>query len=106
MVDYVIQNDIPTYADTVGEHLRKGLNALASRHEFITEVRGMGLLQALQFNSDISAQIVSLCNQEGLLLNPLRPNALRLMPPLTVTPEEVDLALERLESALSKITFS
>ena len=66
----------------------------------------MGLLLALQFNSDVSAQIVSLCNKEGLLLNPLRPNALRLMPPLTVTPQEVDIALERLESALGKVTFS
>ncbi|MFH1560450.1 MAG: aspartate aminotransferase family protein [Chloroflexota bacterium] len=105
VVDYVIQNDIPAHVSAVGQRLREGLNALESRHEFITQVRGMGLLLALQFNSDVSAQIVSLCNQEGLLLNPLRPNALRLMPPLTVTSQEVDLALERLERALSKVTF-
>ena len=106
VVDYVVQNDIPAHVITVGQRLREGLNAIESRHEFITQVRGMGLLQALQFNSDVSAQIVSLCNQDGLLLNPLRPNALRLMPPLTVTPQEVDMALERLEKALSKVTFS
>jgi acetylornithine/N-succinyldiaminopimelate aminotransferase len=106
VVDYVVQNDIPAHVNTVGQRLRDGLNAIESRHEFITQVRGMGLLLALQFNSDVSAQIVSLCNKEGLLLNPLRPNALRLMPPLTVTSEEVDMALERLESALGKVTFS
>ena len=106
VVDYVIQNDIPAHVSSVGQRLRDGLTAIESRHEFITQVRGMGLLLALQFNSDVSAQIVSLCNQEGLLLNPLRPNALRLMPPLTVTPQEVDSALERLGSALGKVTFS
>jgi len=102
----VVQNDIPSHVTAVGQRLREGLVAIESRHEFITQVRGMGLLLALQFNSDVSAQIVSLCNQEGLLLNPLRPNALRLMPPLTVTPQEVDTALDKLESALDKVTFS
>lgn len=105
-VGYVVQNDIPAHVNIVGQRLRDGLSAIESRHEFITQVRGMGLLLAIQFNSDVSAQIVSLCNQEGLLLNPLRPNALRLMPPLTVTPEEVNMALERLEKALSKVTFN
>jgi acetylornithine/N-succinyldiaminopimelate aminotransferase len=106
VVDYVVHNDIPAHVSAVGLRLRDGLNALNSRHEFITEVRGMGLLLALQFNSDITPQVVSLCNQEGLLLNPLRPNAIRLMPPLTVTPQEVDMALERLERALTKVKFS
>jgi acetylornithine/succinyldiaminopimelate/putrescine aminotransferase len=105
VVDYVVQNDIPAYADKVGQHLKEGLIALESRHEFINEVRGMGLLLALQFNSDVSGQVVSLCNKEGLLLNPVRPNAIRFMPPLNVSVEEVDVALERLETALSKVTF-
>jgi acetylornithine/N-succinyldiaminopimelate aminotransferase len=103
VVDHVIQNDIPAYAETVGQHLRDGLNALASRYENITEVRGMGLLIAVQFSSDISGQLVSLCNEEGLLLNPVRPNAIRFMPPLNVSQQEVDKALERLEIALGKV---
>ena len=105
VVDYVVQNDLPAHVTAVGQHLRDGLNALEARHEFVTQVRGMGMLLAVQFNSDVSAQLVSLCNQERLLLNPVRPNAIRLMPPLTVTPEEVDMALERLERALGKVTF-
>lgn len=100
VVDYVIQNDLPAHVAAVGQRLREGLDALEARYEFITQVRGMGLLLALQFNSDITPQVVSLCNQEGLLLNPLRPNALRLMPPLNVTYQEVDVALERLDKAL------
>ena len=102
VVDYVVQNDIPAYANTVGQRLREGLNALASRYEIINEVRGMGLLIAVQFSSDISGQVISLCNEEGLLLNPVRPNAIRFMPPLNVSPQEVDTALERLDRVLSK----
>jgi len=103
VVDYVVQNDIPAYANTVGQRLREGLNALASRYEIINEVRGMGLLIAVQFSSDISGQVISLCNEEGLLLNPVRPNAIRFMPPLNVSPQEVDTALERLDRVLSKV---
>jgi len=103
VVDYVIENDIPAYANTVGQRLREGLNALASRYEIINEVRGMGLLIAVQFSSDISGQVVSLCNEDGLLLNPVRPNAIRFMPPLNVSPQEVDTALERLDRVLSNV---
>lgn len=105
VVGHVVQNDIPIHVGTVGQHLFEGLKRIESRHEFVTQVRGMGLLHAIQFNSDISAQVVSLCNKEGLLLNPVRPNAIRSMPPLTVTSQEVDLALERLDRALSEVKF-
>ncbi len=46
--------------------------------------------------------MVSACNEEGLLLNPVRPNAIRLMPPLTLTREEIDLGVERLERGLGQ----
>ena len=99
---YIIENDLPAKAGQMGAHLEQGLKAVKSNHEFIAEVRGIGLLWAVQFNSEISADVVSACNQVGLLLNPLRPNAIRLMPPLTVTKGEIDQALERLDTGLTE----
>jgi len=105
VVEHVIHENILNNVKNIGQHIRSGLSQIQARHEFITEIRGMGLLIAIAFNSDVSGQIVSLCNENGLLLNPVRPNAIRLMPPLNVTVQEVDLALERLEMALSKVTL-
>ena len=48
----------------------------------------------------ISGQVLTNANAAGLLLNGVKPNAIRFMPPLTVTREEVDTALERLEAGL------
>jgi len=48
----------------------------------------------------MSAEALTACNNAGLLLNAPRPTAIRLMPPLTLTREEVDTALERLEAGL------
>ena len=99
---FIIDNDLPANARKMGEHLERGLNKLKSNHEFISEIRGMGMLWAIQFNSDMSAAVVAACNEAGLLMNALRPNAIRLMPPLTVTEDEIDRALEILENGLTK----
>ena len=97
---YIIDNDLPANALEMGAYLQQGLNALKSRFDFISEVRGIGLLWAMFFESDLSPGIVAACNEAGLLLNPLRPNAVRLMPPLAVSRQEIDQALERLETGI------
>ena len=98
---YIIDNDVVAHASEMGEHLQQGLNSLKSNHEFISAVRGMGLLWAVEFNSDMTPAVMTACNEAGLLMNPLRPNAIRLMPPLTVTTDEIDQAMERLEAGLT-----
>ena len=47
---------------------------------------------AMEFDDNISGKVVAQCNDEGLLLNPVKPNAIRFMPPLNITPAEIDPA--------------
>ena len=98
---YIVDNDMSAQAKEMGEYLEQGLNSVKSNHEFISAVRGMGLLWAVEFNSDMTPAVMPACNEAGLLMNPLRPNAVRLMPPLTVTRDEIDEAMERLEAGLT-----
>lgn len=100
---YLIEHDIPAQAKVMGEHLLGRLNELKSRFSFISDVRGKGLLAALEFDSNISGQVLTLANQAGVLLNGVKPNAIRFMPPLTVTALEIDEGVGRLEQALKKI---
>jgi len=99
---YMVENDVPAKSRRVADYLRKGLEEIKGLHPHVTDVRGKGLLLALGFNEDVSGKVVAACNQEGLLLNAVRPNAIRFMPPLTLSNEEVDQGLERLERALEK----
>ena len=99
----MVENNIITNVIKSGNRLKEGLKQFIDKYELINEVRGTGLLLAMEFKSDISAQLVSLSNEEGLLLNPVRPNAIRFMPPLNISEEEVDIGLSRLEQALSKL---
>ena len=100
---FIVDNDLPANAAAMGARLMRGLDQLRSRFDFITEVRGRGLLVGLAFDDDISGKVISQCNEQGLLLNPVRPNAVRFMPPLNVTAQDVDDAVARVEEALGKL---
>ncbi len=100
---FIIENDIPDKVKRNGAYLLAQLNKLKSKYDFIVEVRGRGLLAAIQFNSDLTQDIVKSCMERGLLLNPVKPNAIRFMPPLTVTKKEIDEATGILGKALAKM---
>ena len=100
---FLIENDIPGHARAMGDHLQRRLNELKSRYSFVKDVRGKGLLVAMEFESDIAGQLLTHANAGGLLLNAVKPNAIRFMPPLNVTAEEIDQAMSLLGDALGKI---
>lgn len=105
-LQYLLDHEIPRHADQVGARLAVGLKALAAEFPGIAEVRGLGLLLAVQFHGTIANDIVSMCNDMGLLLNPVRPTTIRLMPPLTITNKEVDEALGILTRVFSHVLSS
>jgi acetylornithine/succinyldiaminopimelate/putrescine aminotransferase len=76
---------------------------LRQKFQFITDVRGRGLLVAIEFNSDIAKSMVMACLERGLLVNPVKPNALRFMPPLIIGKDEVDEAADILEKVLYSV---
>jgi len=100
---YVIDHDIAGKAQRVGQYLTKGLEKLKQKFQFITDVRGRGLLVAIEFSSDIAGAALAACLDRGLLVNQLKPNALRFMPPLIIGKDEVDEALGILDEALTSI---
>jgi len=103
---YVIDNDIAGNVRKVGQYLMDKLQGLKDKYSFITDVRGCGLLTAIEFNSDISQSVLMACLDKGLLVNRLKPNAVRLIPPLIIGNEEVDEALGILDKALSSVANS
>jgi acetylornithine/N-succinyldiaminopimelate aminotransferase len=100
---FVIDNDISGKAKAVGDYLLQGLAKLKEKFPFISEVRGRGLLVAVEFKNDIAAPLVVDCLKAGLLVNQLKPNAIRFMPPLIIGNGEVDEALGILEGVLSGV---
>ncbi|MDE2802370.1 MAG: aminotransferase class III-fold pyridoxal phosphate-dependent enzyme, partial [Chloroflexota bacterium] len=101
VVKEVIDGGWVDHGRVMGERLKAGLERVKAAHEdSVKEVRGMGLLLAVEFHEAIAGEVVTSCNAGGLLLNPVRPTAVRFMPALNVSEAEVDIAVDRFERAL------
>jgi acetylornithine/N-succinyldiaminopimelate aminotransferase len=103
VLKYVIDNDIPGQVAKKGQHLERRLRSLADRHPIVTEVRGRGLLWAIELDGEVAEQAVGMCREEGLIANNVKPTALRLMPPLVVSEEELDRAVEIVDRVLGNL---
>eukprot|EP00188_Purpureofilum_apyrenoidigerum_P005328 Plantae.Rhodophyta-Purpureofilum_apyrenoidigerum.ctg6851.p1 GENE.Plantae.Rhodophyta-Purpureofilum_apyrenoidigerum.ctg6851~~Plantae.Rhodophyta-Purpureofilum_apyrenoidigerum.ctg6851.p1 ORF type:complete len:448 (-),score=82.36 Plantae.Rhodophyta-Purpureofilum_apyrenoidigerum.ctg6851:1152-2495(-) len=89
------------------EQLRAKLQALAKQHpDIIVDIRGWGLLQGIELNSDcglVSSDFVRLSTANGLLLVPAGPTVVRFVPPLIISEEEMTKALEIFEKVLNSL---
>jgi acetylornithine/N-succinyldiaminopimelate aminotransferase len=99
---YVIEKDIPGNASKVGQYLIQKLNELKKKHSLITDVRGKGLLVAVEFIREIGQDVLMSCLEKGLLVNKVKPNAIRLIPPLIINNKDVDKAVDILDKVLSE----
>lgn len=100
--------NVPQLALERGDQLRRGLEEIASRHPFIGDVRGLGLMQALEMvdaegaaDPARAARFLHATRQEGLLvgLGGLHANVVRLGPSLLIDEAQIDEALERIAAA-------
>jgi len=88
-------------ATDAGLFLESELQKLSARHG-LGEVRGRGLLLALDLKLPIGASVVAQAFEKGLLLNSPQPDALRFMPALNVTREEILEMIEDLDAILTR----
>jgi acetylornithine/N-succinyldiaminopimelate aminotransferase len=94
----------PAFLQATGEtgrYLESELQRLSARHG-LGEVRGRGLLLALDLKLPIGASIVAQAFEQGLLLNSPQPDALRFMPALNVTRDEIGAMIDGLDGILTK----
>ena len=95
----------PEFLKTVTEtglFLEGELQRVSARHG-LGAIRGRGLLLALDLKRPIAPAIVATALEDGLLLNAPRPDALRFMPALNVSREEISEMIAMLDAILGKI---
>lgn len=95
----LLEDGIMDNCREVGAYLRERLGELKEKHYMIQEIRGMGLMVGMNLTVD-GAAVVRRCLEKGLLINCAGEHILRFVPPLTITREDVDRAVEILDEAL------
>jgi predicted acetylornithine/succinylornithine family transaminase len=84
-----------------GDHLRSRLEELARNHEVVREVRGLGLIQAVDLKVP-GADYAAAMREAGVLVNCTVETVLRFLPPLIVTNQEIDEMTAALDLVLSR----
>ncbi len=99
VVSRIADPDFLAHVRARGEQLLSGLRALDDPR--IVEVRGRGLMVGVEFDADV-APFVARAPEYGLLLINAGPRVIRMVPPLILSEEEVDIALERFARLLKE----
>jgi 4-aminobutyrate aminotransferase len=94
----------------VGAYLKAGLERLKQKHECIGDVRGMGMMLGVEFVENTTSskaapelrdKIEVACFERGLIILGAGANTIRWSPPLVLTKENVDVALEIFDQAIA-----
>src|SRR5215472_15344203 len=114
-IDLIEEDRLMDNAATVGRYYRDGLEGLQDKHELIGDVRGMGLMQAIEFVKDRTTkepapeatnQFMEECRTRGLLVGKggLFGNVIRTSPPLNISKADVDEAIRIMDQAFTAIS--
>ena len=114
VIDVIDEEGLQKNSLVLGERFRKGLEKLQQRYAIIGDVRGMGLMIGVELVRDRATKepakqetldILEHCREMGMLIGKggLDGNILRIKPPMCITADDVDFALEVLDVAFSKV---
>jgi 4-aminobutyrate aminotransferase len=91
-------------ATQVGGYILGRLQGWPSEHPIVVDVRGLGLMLGVEFQTgEQAADVVNRCFKRGLVVLECGDRAIRLSPPLVVTKAEADVALNILEGAVTEV---
>jgi 4-aminobutyrate aminotransferase len=106
----LLETELVANAAEVGNYLKAGLQKLMAKHECIGDVRGMGLLLGVEFvkdkvtrtpNAELRDRVEMASFERGLILLGAGPNTIRWSPPLILSKENADVALEIFDKAIT-----
>ena len=99
VLDLFEENHIIEHVNQIGDYLANRLDELVDKYDFITERRGVKLMQGLVFDRPVG-DIIGKALEKGLILINAGPNIIRFVPPLVIEEENVDKMIEILTFCL------
>ncbi len=113
VLDYVEEQNLPRNVEEVGGYLRQGLLGLQEKHQLVGDVRGMGLLLALELVEDrvtkapataATARLLEAARKNRILIGKggLYGNVIRISPPMNIGKPDVDEFILRLDASLTQ----
>lgn len=108
-LDIVEEEGLMQNAEKIGSVLKENLNGIAAESKMIGDVRGLGLMIGVELVKDKTTKarakketekVMAACFERGLMVLPCGPNSIRFSPPLNITQEQADTAVQIFAEAL------
>jgi acetylornithine/N-succinyldiaminopimelate aminotransferase len=99
-IEAIEEGNLLQQAAEIGQYAQDKLRSLKDKHSIIDHVRGTGLMIGIQLTRP-GAAIVATCLEKGLRINCTHDTVIRFMPPMTVTREQIDEAIDIFDNVLS-----
>jgi len=100
-IDLILKKNLVDRSLYCGEYALRRLKEIAKFHQGITDVRGLGLMIGIEFETvEYRDRVAKKCKEKGLLIANCGEKVIRMTPPLIVTIDEIDKALDIFEKAL------
>ncbi len=108
----LLEKELMANAASVGAHLMARLRDLPQRFPHVGDVRGLGLMIGIELVTDqktkeramkLRDQVIQMCFERGLLVLGAGPNSIRLCPPLVITEQQADFAVDTIEHCLTTL---
>lgn len=103
VIDAIEQEDLLGNITKTGAYFRRRLDDLAAKHESVVDVRGMGLMLAMDLNSaDLAKRVVAKMLERHILINRTNETVLRFLPPYIIGRDHVDQAVSALHEIFTE----
>jgi acetylornithine aminotransferase/acetylornithine/N-succinyldiaminopimelate aminotransferase len=104
VMDIMLEGDFLKSVKDKGEYLRSELDKLVADNDNLIETRGKGLMLAVEFDESLLAKdVTNQLFERGFLVNGVKEHTLRLLPPLVVEKEDIDLLIENLKEIIAEL---
>jgi acetylornithine/succinyldiaminopimelate/putrescine aminotransferase len=103
VIEIIEEEGLLENAQRVGDYLQAQLRALQAEGAPIREVRGRGLMVGAELSLPIARTVVQKALERRLILNAVGETILRIVPPLVITPADVDEAVEILRQVFAEM---
>jgi acetylornithine/LysW-gamma-L-lysine aminotransferase len=100
-IDFILDNHLPERATELGSYFKEGLRALQAKYRIVREVRGLGLMLALESRFEIQNILLNAVKR-GLLMLYCGRTVLRFLPPLVIEKEQITQTLSILDELLAE----
>ena len=100
VIDTIEEKSLCSRARILGDRILSGFNKSLTGNNQVKEIRGKGLMLAIELNED-APNLVNDALEAGILINVAQGNVIRLLPPLTLTDEEADSIVESVSNLIS-----